>query len=233
MNDIRTLHLSLLAALLAMAGGFAWTAPGAQNGKKLTMNGTVVSNDIRMIDGSAYLKVSDMARALDMMVVKNTRGYQMTRSGGSNQIGHINGKIGESVFTGTWVFKVVSVAQVAEYTQRFDVAKETFAAKGEGETLVVAQCQLKNAARTSRDVYFWNGQSGDTSVTDQRQHGYHVADYDARSSDTITDKMLPGSAKEFAMIFRVPAGTELKDLIYSVGGADDIETTNLRISLKR
>ena len=67
-----------LAAASAGAGIYADT---------LTVNGKTTSVDVRMVGGSAYVKLADVARALDMSVMKRGAGqYELSKTGGANQV---------------------------------------------------------------------------------------------------------------------------------------------------
>jgi hypothetical protein len=52
-------------------------------------------------------------------------------------------------------------------------------------------------------------------------------------SGGVASVMLPGSAKEFAIVFSVPEGTEEKDLVYTVEPvSSEFGVVDLRISLR-
>src|SRR5438105_895768 len=55
--------------------------PG-QTGQKLIVNGVVASTDVRTISGSTYVKLSDVAKAMGMVVVKHADGFELTRLAG-------------------------------------------------------------------------------------------------------------------------------------------------------
>lgn len=59
---------------------------------------------------------------------------------------------------------------------------------------------------------------GTTALTDDRQHGYFPLAYDSRNSDYSSDKMLPGSAHDFIVIFSMPKDANLKDFIKIIAG---------------
>jgi hypothetical protein len=43
------------------------------------MNGKVASTSVRVIDGAAYVRVSDVAKSMGMVVVKNGSGYEIKK----------------------------------------------------------------------------------------------------------------------------------------------------------
>src|SRR5215211_7802906 len=99
------LPLSVLISTSALAG------------PSLVMNGKVASTNVRTIDGSAYVKLADVAKALGMVVVKRGDGYEIKKAGGANPIqGVLQGKIGDVLFDGKWRFQALEVQQPESYT---------------------------------------------------------------------------------------------------------------------
>ena len=61
----------LLALALSAAPALAET---------LVLNGKTVSTDVRTLDGDAYVKLSDVAKALGMVLVKGPGVYEITKT---------------------------------------------------------------------------------------------------------------------------------------------------------
>ena len=221
-------RFALLATALILVPCAAWAL---QSHLKLTMNNSLVSTDVRVIDGSAWVKVNDVARALDMVVVRKDDCYDLTRAGGANQINGLKGKVGDNIFTGKWLFTVKSVEKVDEYVQKYDPDKNTISPKGADDTLVVVTFRVKNGTKVKQELFFWMSLSENTALTDDAEHSYPPLAYDSRNSDITGDMLLPGAAKDWAVVFSVPKDARLKDLIYTIS-AKDIDNTDMRISLK-
>ena len=221
-------RFALLATALILVPCAAWAL---QAHLKLTMNNSLVSTDVRVIDGSAWVKVADVAKALDMVVVKKDDGYELIRAGGANQINGLKGRVGDIIFTGKWLFTVKSVEKVDEYIQKYDPDKNTISPKGADDTLVVVTFRVKNGTKVKQELFFWMSLSENTALTDDAEHSYPPLAYDSRNSDITGDMLLPGAAKDWAVVFSVPKDARLKDLIYTIS-AKDIDNTDMRISLK-
>lgn len=226
----KMMRLAGLALGLAIVGTATWAGQAAA---RLSMNGSVVSMDVLTVKGRTYVPLADVAKALNMSVVHKDTGYELVPAGGSNEIAGLKGKLGDTLFTGKWRFTVTAVAQVDEYTEVYNAEKEVIKPKADDEVLVVVKCRIKNGTATTKSPYFWKDIREDTALTDDKEHGYGPLAYDTRNSEVTVDKMLPGSAKEFALIFSVPKGSVLKDLVYTISGPGDEGKTNVRIALKQ
>ena len=87
--------------MLGVAVGLGAVAM-AQGGAKMMMNGKVASTKVGVIQGEAYVPLSDMSRALGMVVVKKADGYELTGAGVANQVEGGRGKMCEVVFDWRW-----------------------------------------------------------------------------------------------------------------------------------
>lgn len=212
-------------AAVGVAGLIAATVWAAQ-ATKVTMNGKTVSG--RTIDGSVYVKLSDVASAFDLQVAKSNGGYALVQAGGADQLNGIKGKVGTEIFTGKWKFLVKDVQRVPSYMLKYANTKFEMNADDGGD-LVIVNCRFKNGLKESVYMYF-NGMA-DTALTDTEEHGYKVKWMDVGGN--VADTILPGAAKDFAMVFGVPKEAKLKDLIYSIEPVDikKYGLTNLRIAL--
>jgi hypothetical protein len=181
-----------------------------------------------MIEGNVYVKLSDVAKALNQNVSTQGGTYIVAPAGGANMIQGTKGKKGEELFTGKWKFTVTDVQRVDKYMLRFADSKFEMTADS-GQDLVVVTCRFKNAVNKSVNMYF-NGLQN-TSLTDMSEQSYKPKWMDV--SGGVASVMLPGSAKDFAIVFSVPEGTEEKDLVYTVEPvSSEFGVVDLRISLR-
>jgi hypothetical protein len=217
-----------VGSLLAVGCCAAWAAGTTL---KASLDGVTISTDIRMIDGRPYIPLGDAAKAMEMSVVKKGDTYGLVRAGGANQLAGITGKLAADIPSRDWIFKVISAEQLTDYTRLHGADRQPIALQQAGDVLVIVQCRLVNRTNTTQEVSFDTYSAGNTAVTDDQRHGFVPLAYDSRSPNSAT-KMLPGAAHEFALIFSVPSGTTVKDLIYTVGVSDQDKPTNFRVSLK-
>lgn len=226
-GELKMLKRKLVATSLVLGAAFALAA--AYQAINVTMNGKVVTTSGRMINGSLYVKLADVAKAMDMQVVPKGGSYELVQAGGANMLQGTKGKLGEELFTGKWRFLVKGVQRVDKYMLKYADSKFEHTAD-EGTDLVVVDCRFKNGVKENVYMYF-NG-LGKTSLTDMNEQVYKPLWMD--SAGGVALDMLPGSAKDFAIVFKVPEGAELKDLVYTVEpvSADKYGITDLRISLK-
>ncbi len=233
----------LAALILALP---TTAAPGIA-GDTLVVNGKSVSADMRTIGGSAYVKLADIAKALGMVVTKRPDGkYELTRPGGSNQIeGVVQGKVGDVLFDGHWRFQVQSVATPASYSMKtagepygtldiwtFDRPNRVIRPT-RGNTLVVLQCRAVNGVHENRTL--WTAISDKrihTALTDTDGGSYPPIAYDFEGGPIQSKPLAPGAALNFALLFSVPEGTHVKDLIFSLkNNQGDDKANDVRVSL--
>lgn len=231
----------LIALGLVTGAAFVYAAAV---GPKLTVNGKVASTDVRMIGGKAYVPIADVAKALDMQVTKSAGGYAIAPAGGANMLaGNSTGKMGEEVFTGKWRFKVLNVERTKTYKETQRVLNPDEYEAQAGEELIVVSCRVKNGTKKKDELVYskdWEGTMN--ALTDMEEHSYQPISFDVKESETapVGVIFLPGAAVDFKMIFRVPEGTQLKDLVftalrYSMRSNFDQEKEapqHIRISLK-
>jgi hypothetical protein len=220
---MRTSRLFWTLSIACFAAAAVW----ASQAVRVTINGKTVPG--RMVDGSVYVKLTEVAKALDMQVAGKSGAYELVKAGGANQLEGVNGKLGEELFTGKWKFLVKDVQRVDKYMLKFADSKFELTADP-GNDLVIVTCRFKNGVRESAYIYF-NGM-GNTALTDMDEHSYKTKWGDIPGG--VADTILPGAAKDFALVFSVPKSAELKDLIYTIEPVDvkKFGITNLRISLK-
>lgn len=244
------------AALLLSTG--AATAALALASMHLTVGGQTVSTDIRLINGRPYVPLADMARAMNGTTVRHGVGsYEIkvnggdtttatdetaapntsaaSPAGGANEVQGTRGKVGQMLFTGKWRFAVLGVDRAASYDSQFLPDKQTFAPTGDTEELVIVRCRLKNAQKSAVKAILGYIHPHNTGLTDEQGQSYAPIEYDKRGGATDEGpSMLPGSQTDFAVLFSVPKGTVLKDLVFSLQTAyDDYPDggTDVRITL--
>ena len=213
-----------VVSLVALAGvaALVWSVQAVRT----NINGKAVPG--RMIDGSVYVKLSDVAKALNQTVTNQGGTYMVAPAGGANMLQGTKGKKGEELFTGKWKFTVTDVQRTDSYMLRFADSKFELTADP-GQDLVVVTCRFKNAVNKTVYMYF-NGLQN-TSLTDMKEQSHKPKWMDVGGG--VASNMLPGSAKDFAIVFSVPEGAEEKDLVYTVEPVtSEFGMVDLRISLK-
>jgi hypothetical protein len=200
----------------------------AQAGRTLILNGQVASHDVRLIGGRPYVPLADIARALGQRVVPASGGYEITAAGGANQVEGLRGKIGDVLFDGKWRFQVLDVKEMDSYTMKnhstndygvyhstAEFTDETLRPKP-GNSLIVIQCRLKNGVKQNQALWRYNPDTH-TALTDDQGQSYPPIAYDIPDSGSFNSRdLLPGAALDFAVLFTVPPGTHLKDLVFTL-----------------
>ncbi len=234
--------IALSGTLLAIG-----VAAGAATSARLTLNGKTASNDVRVIAGSAYVKLTDVARALDMVVVKNGNGYEIKKAGGTGQVGNLNGKIGDVLFDGKWRLQVLEMQTPEAYTIKapdvepttnawdlikWDRASQTMRATS-GYHLVLLRCRVTNGQKTKQTLWTSpNDEAMHTALTDLNGGSHIPAAYDYAGAANQTKPLLPGEIINFALLFSVPNDTRTKDLIFSLKNNEyATKPTDVRVSL--
>ena len=231
-------------AVLAATAGLA-TAALAQTGMRLIMDGKTASTDIRIIGGRAYVPLADMARAMNGTASRKGGEYTITTgsadtttptvAGGAGEVHGTRGKIGQMLFTGKWRFMVVSVDRAAVYDSLYLADKQNFTPAGDTEELVVVKCRLKNGQTSTQSAMLSPIHPHNIALADDQGASYAPTAFDKRGGSTDEGpKMLPGAQADFVVLFSVPKGTTLKDMIFSLQNAyEDYPEggTDVRISL--
>lgn len=236
---------SIQAVALALPLGVLLTGASALAAPKLVMNGKTASTSVKMVGGSAYVKVSDVAKALGMVVVKRGDGYEIKKPGGTYQVGNLSGKIGDVLFDGRWRFQVLNLQTPESFTMKtpgedydyadrskFNSTTRTFQ-PAPGYKLVVLQCRVTNAAKEKRTL--WTAISDkriNTALTDFEGGSHAPIAYDFEGGPIQSKWLLPGAILNFPVVFGVPQHTQLKDLIFSLkNNQNDDPITDVRVSL--
>jgi|SRR5579883_2032599 len=168
--------------------------------------------------------------------------------GGANQVQGLKGKVGQMLFTGQWRFQVQNVQQVDSYTLKVPTAENDYAKYHDvaeydndthvftpktGYTLIAADCLAKNAQTKVKQLDFFYG-SQNTALTDDQGQSYQPIAYDMQTKSPCTTKpMLPGSAEKITILFAVPPGTKLQDMVVTLRNWDDGKSKDVRVSLAK
>lgn len=237
---MRRRALLIVCCVVGVCGAaFAW-----QESKKLYLNGQVASTDLRIIDGRSYVPVADVAKALDFTIQKREDGYELVKSGGAGQIANGNkGKLGDEIFTGQWRFKVQSIDHAKHYDVKYSTYsyQRSFDAK-DGFEYVVLNCQVKNGRTEKDELVFGKWEGSNTALTDATEQAYEPAFVDVKETEgaPVGVSFIPGSAINFVLVFEVPAGTKVKDLIFTAiryqyrakSEQDKVKPTDIRVSVE-
>ena len=239
---MRQRKIGMGAALAASCGvlGVAAVVAWAAGGSKLVMNGSVASNDVRTIDGKAYVPIADVAKALDMTVVPIAGGYEIKKAGGATPIKGLQGKVGDVLFDGKWRFQVLSADTVDSYKMKykstidyalynqvaeFDNDTNTFTPKN-GRALMAIKCRVTNGRNKTFALWISNSDTR-TALADGDGESHPPFVYDLDESSPFQSKaLLPGAKTDFTVLFSVPEGTKLKDLVFTLRTIDNNDKGN-------
>ncbi len=239
---MRTPIFSALGALTLIAG--ATTVFAGANGVNLVVNGKVASNDVRVINGSAYVKLSDVAKALGMVVVKRSGGYEIKKAGGANPIeGVTQGKIGDVLFDGKWRFQALRMETPESYAMKtasapdyaaynavaeFDPTAHVFKPKA-GYKLIAIPCRVTNGR--NEKVGLWIGGRHNNALADTEGSSHTAIAYDFDGAPIVSKELVPGAKLDFVTLFSVPEKTQAKDLIFTLQTLHDKKGNDVRVSL--
>ena len=243
-RPLRIHPISRAAGLAALA---LCAAPAA-TADTLVVNGKTASTDVRTVGGSAYVKLSDMAKSLGMIIVKRPGGYELTKAGGTDQVQAVtHGKVGDVLFDGQWRFQVKAVETPDSYIMKTpgvqgllrgistidnDENSRTVRA-APGYKLVVIQCRVTNGQKFPQT--FWLGHSDvRNALTDTQGESYPPVGYDLEGAPTESKSLLPGAGTSCPILFSVPEATHFKDLIFTLRDnrfSSNAKVSDVRVSL--
>lgn len=232
------------SAISASAGTFALAQ---NNALKLLLNGKVASTRIRVLGGQPYVPLTDIARALGQSVAKTSGGYEIGTAGGANQIAGLTGKVGDTLFDGSWRFQVTKVTEAQTYSDRYTQKRPEEYTAEENSKLVLVDVTVKNGTlqQNSLSMSQFDGKNN-TSLAGADGSSIPRTSYDLRSGDGVhwgaggasdgTPNILPGAKQDFTIIFKVPKNFQPKDLIYTLAYQKDplspAKHVDLRVSLQ-
>jgi len=229
----------LMGALVGGVGVWA-----AQGGPKLIFNGRVASTSVRMVNGKAYAPLADFARANGMVVVPVSGGYEIKKAGGATPIAGLRGKVGDVLFDGKWRFQVLSVNQVdsyrlknkittdyAIYNSIADLDDNVFTAKNNNQ-LIAISTRVTNGRNKTAQLWIANSDTR-TALADTSGESYPPIAYDMQESGPFHSKaLLPGAKTDVTVLFSVPEGTNLKDLVFTLRTINNTDKgSDARVSL--
>jgi hypothetical protein len=211
----------------------------AAAGRTVYYHNQVMTQDAQQINGRTYVPLSDVARALGGQVASRGGGFEIvtgggsadsrTAAGGANEVRGTNGNVGDWFFDGRWRFRVSKVEHTDGYQFQYSATADSDKPSGANDELVVCYCTIKNGhAQTEEPILTSHGLSSqNTALTDDQGQSYLPIDFDTRGGG-----LLPGAAKNFAVIFSVPKGTKLKDMVFTLYGfASSTKVSNIRVNL--
>lgn len=240
----RLRRIALMTGLFCAGGA---TVALAQAGVlKLFINGKLASTRVRMLDGTAYVPVSDVAKGLGQNVVTVPGGYGITLPGGANEVTGLNGTVGDVLFDGFWRFQVDKVTEAQTYEERYTMdGKQNWKADAGGK-LILVDVTLKNGMKIANSlVMYSNDEKILTSLAGADGSSIKFNNFDMRTGSgkhyggggdwDCTPAMLPGSLQKFTVIFKVPGDFKANALIFTLPYAEKQfaprKYTHLRISL--
>lgn len=223
--------------------GVGALAVGKWQSLSLVMNGKVVSSRVRTIDGEAWVPVRDLARAQGMTVQKTGGRLELVEGGGANQVDGLRGRIGDTVFDGSWRLTVHNFEQVdsyhvvshtsTDYSITHGVSEfqdDTFTPRS-GYVLYVADCTVKNGTHENQQ-YDWNPIDNKTAVADSSGSSHSWLVFDIPSPSFNSRPVLPGSAINFKICFAVASDAKPQDLIITLKSLNSSKQHEARISLR-
>ncbi|HWA84396.1 MAG TPA: hypothetical protein VG820_13220 [Fimbriimonadaceae bacterium] len=180
----------------------------------LYVNGNLASSGVVERNGTAYVPIKDVAKALNLSLQKTARGYELSDSGGANQVEGITGKVGDVLWNGFARFTVVKVIRGKEYTNQFSGDNQKVTPYPEANDLVVLVCRIKNGTKEKQTCMLPAGDA--TGLADTDGHSYAPRNGLSIDCPSRGQELLPGAAVDFALTFDVPPSAKLQDLVYEV-----------------
>jgi hypothetical protein len=192
-----------------------------------------------------------------LCLLQATAGYAATKpkpkpkqpAGGANQVQGLNGKLGQMLFTGYWRFEAIAAhTDLTSYTLKvpsaeqsyggfrdvatFDSDTHTFTPKA-GWTITAVDCLVKNGQPSVQTLNLVA--ASDTAVADDQGQSYPPFGYDMVTDGPAAMRpMLQGSSAKMTVLFAVPVGTKLKDMIFTLMTQGNGATKkDVRISLAK
>jgi hypothetical protein len=203
----------------------------------LRYNGDIVSRSVRVIDGEAYVPLSDVARIVHGSAVRSGDGYTIQAggagplAGGANQVNGLSGAVGQMLFTGKYRFEVTAITRVPQFTTQYEPTPETITPEGTNDEVVVVSCIVKNGVNQPRQMVFRRGDMGNTALTDDQGQSYVPKDLDFPGGSGYGPTMLPGASTHVNVTFSVPKGTKLTSFICTLTSFEDNNPKDVRVAL--
>jgi hypothetical protein len=134
------------------------------------------------------------------------------------------------VFDGFWRVTVLGAPQLMDsYPSKYRTDGKLYTPAGPNDMLVLIPCRLKNGMKTPQA----RSCGDDTALTDDQGHSYPPHGFDMRFVNaSYSADILPGATLDAVMVFSVPKGTTLKDVVITTGNyLPHNKPSNVRISL--
>ena len=104
----------------------------------------------------------------------------------------------------------------------------------QGYSLVVIKVRVANGVKERRTL--WTALSDErihNSITDSEGAAHVAVAYDFQGAPTQTAWLLPGEQTTFNVIFSVPTGTQIRDLVFTLkNNQGDAKGNDVRVTLK-
>ncbi len=68
-----------------------------------------------MVNGTPYVKLADVAKALNMTVSRWGNDYALSAAGGADQVEGLQGKVGDTLFNRQFSLRVLEVVRTKRY----------------------------------------------------------------------------------------------------------------------
>lgn len=248
---MKRVHRAIPPAICLLVGLSIGVASGAAGAWKLSVNGASVSTSAKIIAGTTYVPIRDVARALGMsaqvsgtnITLKSRAVAPQTATKVAAPVSapatKMKGYSHEELYSQKWGFRVLDVQRgdkfLAQHRNNFNREKVYVAKRG--EEIIAVSCRVKNATSSVKNFAFPRGQHGmNTALIDQDGIAYEPVAYDIFAEENVPlgKTASPGTAVPFNIIFRVPRGIRVKELIYSIVVYEELATgqsTDFRVDL--
>jgi hypothetical protein len=217
----------------------------AQATMNLILNGKTASTRVKMIGGEAWVPVKDVATALGQPLKKTATGYQIGESGGANAVSGLTGKMGDTLFDGSWRFTVTGIKEATEYTDHYTANRPVTHKAPSGKKLILADIVVKNGMTIKNYLNLRLGLENLTSLADADGRSFPVISYDLRTGSgqpfggggdwDYTEELLPGAKADVVAIFAVPNDYKQSDLVFTLAYPPkpfvQMKRTTLRVKL--
>jgi hypothetical protein len=226
---MKTKAYALSLCLLA-----TFSLPGSAQSASLTINGNTVAADFHTIGGQTYVSLADVAKALGMTITKTANGYQIAPAGGANQVGKLQGTVGDTIFDGKWRFQVLGVQKADQYVTHLNSFSETYSPATPSNTLIIVDCRLKNGQIKADEPMLSSIHPANTALADDQGQSYPPIAFDKHGATSDSNdfgaNVLPGAASEFYIVFDVPKSANITSLVFIAG--DDLSNgKDMRVML--
>jgi hypothetical protein len=178
----------------------------------LNVPGSSVSTTFITRNGRVFVPLADVAKAFHMSLAGSGASFTLAPAGGANQVNGLAGKVGQVLNCGYATLEVVGVTIGNHYD--FQFTPGSISADSDKENIVAVHLRVKNASTTTMTIGY--GGSENSALVDGNGHSYEW--YTGPNHKDLPDgnQLLPGSAKDFALIFGVPKTETPTQLVYGV-----------------